>query len=475
MLENRSFDCMLGQLYPADETFDGLTGTETNIWHKADGSEQAAPVWTDATPQPAHIFVPSPDPGELFTDIQQQIAGNPTRRSDGSASAMGGFVDNYMGQKVAPDDDDFDAVMHYFTPAHVPVLSQLARAFGVSDRWHASAPCQTWPNRLFVHTGTAGGRVNNTPADVPYMMETVFQRVAEAGRDWRIYFHDFPQTLTLGNLWFHPGGFSHFESFIDDAKAGRLPSYSFVEPRYFSDVAGSLLPNDQHPPHNVAYGEALIAKVYNAVRASPCWKQSLLIITYDEHGGCYDHVVPPAATSPGGPFPDHFEFDRFGVRVPAVIVSPYVTAGSKIRPEGRTPFDHTTVFKTMQDLFSLRTLTPRSDAAPSLLPAFSLTPDNDGPADVSSAAVPPDDQEVKDYDVRLQNGMQQSLSAAAARLPTSGANVDIHIQRAPLIPCIVDDQTPVRAAARNATSYVQAFLGDPATAVEMTPATSAAP
>jgi phospholipase C len=360
MLENRSFDCMLGQLYPASATFDGLTGTEQNTWHNG-ADETPFPVWTDPAIGPPAVFVPDPDPGESFQDIHDQMWGK-----DGLSLSMSGFVDNYMAQPASQTPRRPDAVMHYFTEVQVPVISQLARAFGVSDRWFASAPCQTWPNRLFTHTGTAGGDVDNTPLHVPYMMPTTFERVAAGGKSWGIFFHDFPQSATLGRLWSHPGGFHRFDNFLLDAAAGNLPSYSFIEPRYYPDIAGNTMPNDEHPPHNVADGEELIATVYNALRAGPEWRNTLLIITYDEHGGCFDHVPPGAAASPGGPTPDGFAFDAFGARVPAVIVSPYVPAGSIIRPQPDSPpFDHTSIFKTLQEVFGLdpAPLTPRTAAA----------------------------------------------------------------------------------------------------------------
>jgi len=118
-------------------------------------------------------------------------------RLEAVIAAMGGFVDNYMRQRTTTPAPDPFSVMHYFTPDQVPVISQLARAFGVSDRWHASAPCQTWPNRFFVHTGPANGYVNNSPTHFPYQMKTVFNRLAEAGQNWRVYFHDIPQSATL--------------------------------------------------------------------------------------------------------------------------------------------------------------------------------------------------------------------------------------------------------------------------------------
>ena len=187
MLENRSFDSMLGMLYQSDDRFDGLTGTEQNIWHKPGGLRQPVPVWKSPEMTPTAACIPDPDPGELFDDIHMQIYGlTADGQPNPGAPAMGGFVDNYMRQ--APPNPNIDpapdpaAVMHYFTPDQVPVISQLARAFGVSDRWHASAPCQTWPNRFFAHTGTANGYVNNAPTHFPYRDEHGVQpaRLGEA-------------------------------------------------------------------------------------------------------------------------------------------------------------------------------------------------------------------------------------------------------------------------------------------------------
>ena len=405
---------------------------------------------------PAAVLVPDPDPGESFIDIGEQLSGK-----SGFAAAMGGFVDNYMAQPAADKPRSPDAVMHYFSQAHVPVISQLARAYGVSDRWFASAPCQTWPNRLFAHTGSAGGDVNNTPRHVPYMMPTTFERVAAGGKTWGIYFHDVPQTATLGRLWAQTESFHKFDDFLLDAASGNLPSYSFVEPGYFADTIRNRMPNDQHPPHNVADGEALIATLYNALRAGPAWRHTLLIITYDEHGGCFDHVLPGRAAPPGGPTPDGFSFDRFGVRVPAVIVSPFVKAGSIIRPSGSTPFDHTSIFKTLQDLFGLDAspLTPRTAAAPSLLGALSASPDNDGPPSVASAAPGADPAQVAQLAALPPNGMQQSLSKAAVKLPTLGADPTLHVRRLTAAPPITPEHPTAAVAGASAIGHVGAFLG----------------
>ncbi len=455
MLENRSFDQMLGMLYESGPGFDGLTGTESNFWHKPDGTRQDVAVWKSPELTPQVLRVPDPDPGELFTDIHAQIHGV------ADSAAMGGFVDNYMAQPPGGTPPDPAAVMHYFTPDQVPVLSQLARAFGVSDRWHASAPCQTWPNRFFAHAGTANGRVNNSPTHFPYTMETVFDRLAGVGQDWRIYFHDIAQATTLARLWDDVfTRFHHFEEdFAADAAAGRLPAYSFIEPRYFTDPVQRRVPNDQHPPHDVAQGEALVAAVYNALRSGPGWRNTLLIVTYDEHGGCYDHVLPPPATPPDGVNPDGFTFDTFGVRVPAVIVSPYVRAGTVVRPPGPTPFDHTSIIATLRRLFGFAPLTARDAAAPDLLAALDPDPLNDGPPSVSAHPVEPSPAQVAALAAKPPNDLQRSLSAAAVQLPTAGADVAAHVRRLGAVADAAPVHATVAGAAADVAAHVRAFLG----------------
>jgi phospholipase C len=416
MLENRSFDAMLGALYQSGEAFDGLTGTETNTWHKPDGTTEEVPAWKSPEMTPADARVPDPDPGEAFTDLNAQIFG-----LNGAGPPMGGFVDNYVRQAPHAGDPPADpaAVMHYFTPDQLPAISRLARAFGVSDRWHAAAPCQTWPNRFFAHAATAGGYVNNAPVHFPYTMETVFNRLDSVGRAWKVYFHDIPQAATLARLWLDvPGHFRLYEeNFARDARAGTLPAYSFIEPRYFTDTLRGLMPNDQHPPHDVSHGEALIASAYNAVRSGPGWRNTLLIVTYDEHGGCFDHVPPPAALSPDLLRHDGFAFDRFGVRVPAVIVSPWIKPGSVVRPNGAVPFDHTSVIATLGKLFGFAPLTKRDAAAPDLLGALTGDGTNDGPDSITVDEATHTAVQVAASAARPPNGMQDALNKAAPLLP----------------------------------------------------------
>ncbi|HUN42139.1 MAG TPA: alkaline phosphatase family protein [Acetobacteraceae bacterium] len=431
MLENRSFDCMLGWLYPDRADFDGLHGGESNPWHREDGTVEQVPVWNDDSMSADAACIPNPDPGELFDDMTMQIFG---LHPDGAAR-MDGFVDNYLRQPDQKTRPDPRAVMHCFVPEQLPVLSLLARSFGVSDRWFASAPCETWPNRLFVHTGTGGGQVNNAAIQRPFILPTVFRRLARRGRRWRVYFHDVPQTAALASLWpWIPTHFRFFDpEFGIDAANGMLPHYSFIEPRYYPNLMLDRIPNDAHPPHNVAYAEQLLAQVYNAVRNSPAWERTLLLIVFDEHGGCFDHVPPPAAVPAGLPARNGFRFDRYGPRVPAVVVSPYVPGGSVVRPPSDgPPFDHTSIIATLDRLFDLGTpLSPRVARAPDVLSALTLSrPENGGPDRIHRADTEPDREEMQATLGLRRNNYQRRLMWPGALLAAGAAKAAAHTHRA---------------------------------------------
>jgi len=421
MLENRSFDSVLGSLYPAGPEFDGLTGKETNPHYGA----VDVGVWNNPGLDALAMSIPNPDPGELWNDINMQLYGL-GRTPNADAPQMNGFVDNYVRQNDAPQTDyDPRAVMHHYTPNQLPAICTLAKSFAVCDRWFASAPCQTWPNRFFMHCGTAGGYENNSPIHPPYLMRTIFNRMSEHNQPWRIYYHDFPQSLTLSDLWGHLDQFKPFDDFIKDAENGNLPAYAFIEPRYFPEAD---LPNDQHPPHHVGLGDALIAQVYNAVRSAPTWGKTLLVITYDEHGGLYDHVSPPAAVPPDDTHTRPFGFDRYGVRVPAVLVSPYIKAGTILRPLASSgiptyPFDHTSVIATLRKCFGMGgPLTRRDAVAPDLESVLELdSPDNLGPESVHSIDYTVSETELKAALDAPLNSFQKAIHEAAAHLPDLGA------------------------------------------------------
>ena len=456
MLENRSFDSMLGRLYGPERDFRGLSGTETN-----DYRGQPQKVWTSGPKDPPGNRLPSPDPYEKFVDMTAQIYGaTPTVPP---VATMGGFAANYATPRDPPSAPARDprGVMHGFTPEQVPVLSALAKAFAVSDDWHASAPNQTWPNRFFAHTGTANGYVNNDPLHIPYLMPTIFNRLARANRSWRIYYHDMPQAATLTRIWSQlPDHLYLFEDhFIGDAMAGRLPSYSFIEPRYFSCPAQSRMPNDQHPPHDVKLGERLIARCYDAIRNGAAWDRTLFIITYDEHGGIYDHVPPPAAVSPDGKAPNGFAFDRYGVRVPAVIISPWIKPETIARrPEGWAyPFDHTSILATLRNLFGLGApMTKRDAAAPDLLHLLDdANPPNPGPPSIAMPADAPTAADIAAAHDAVPNGMQAALAKFAPFLPPGTANIPSHLAA---VKTIAKAPPPELATVRDALVKVESGM-----------------
>ena len=386
MLENRSFDHMLGFLYadrtgPNGQQFEGLTGTESN----SDAAGTAFPVFQiDATGSNAY-FMPGADPGEGYANTNAQLfgAGKPPTPA---VATNNGFVTNFAaaisydqrsGSKVVPGTTPSE-IMGVFPPSALPVLSALARGFAVCDHWYSSVPTETFPNRAFACAATSQGHMNDSTSS--YTVQSIFGLMSAHNASWKIYGYD-AEPLTRGNfpdtLNAPDTNFGKFADFQADAAAGKLAAYSFLEPSWGSDG------NSQHPNYDVALGESLLLAVYQAVRNGPGWDQTLLIITYDEHGGCYDHVSPPLGATPPDTSIGEFGFDftRFGVRVPAVLVSPLIPAGTIYRvPDGTMPIDHTSVLKTIELRFGLPALTKRDAAAPDLAGVLTLTsPRTDDP------------------------------------------------------------------------------------------------
>jgi phospholipase C len=225
-----------------------------------------------------------------------------------------------------------DEIMRCFPPSEIPVLGFLAKQYGVLVGWHASVPGETWPNRQYAHAATSHGTSNIKVGF--YTDETVFERLTDAGRSWSVHVDGVAQVWAYPKLWVR--GFDHFhdmDRLISDIRDGTLADYTFIEPDHgFGPGDG----NSQHPGNNTANGdsftagEALMARVYNALVANPAlFAETLLLITYDEHGGFFDHVPPrPVATPDGIDDPgNHFDFTLSGVRVPTVAVSPLIPAG----------------------------------------------------------------------------------------------------------------------------------------------------
>jgi phospholipase C len=386
MLENRSFDHMLGFLYPNKtgpngQPFEGLLGTESNN----DENGNPVTVYQIDAGNPGAYFMPGADPGEGYANTNSQLFGS-GRAPSPPVATNGGFVSNFAAA-ISFDQRDNRSVlsgttpsdiMGVFPPAALPVLSGLAAGFAVCDHWYSSVPTETFPNRAFACAATSQGHMNDSTSS--YTVQSIFGLMTAHNLSWKIYGYD-AEPLTRGNFPDTANApdtcFGRFTDFQADAAGGTLAQYSFLEPSWGS--AG----NSQHPNYDVALGEVFLQQVYQALRSGPGWNQTLLIITYDEHGGLYDHVPPPSGATP----PDSsigefgFDFTRFGVRVPAVLVSPLIPAGTIFRvPEGATPIDHTSVLKTVELRFGLPSLTARDAAAPDLGGVLTLTtPRTDDP------------------------------------------------------------------------------------------------
>src|SRR4051812_34053677 len=294
MLENRSFDHILGWMRRENPRIDGLSGQESN---PVDASGPMSPRirvsdradWEETLPF---------DPPHEFPDVTEHIFGTPAPVI-GRPATMNGFYQRAARRTDGNSThDDIDVVMRGYAPGRLPAIHALAREFAVCDGWFSSVPGPTWPNRFFAHAATSKGFITNSQFN-NYDMPTIFENLAASGLSWRDYYHDFSQTWALQRLQTPDNriNFASFGRFKTDARNGTLPNYAFIEPKYFSFFGQA---NDQHPPHDMRAGEKLIAEVYEAIRHSPQWPDTMLVITYDEHGGTYDHVQPPGAIPPDG-------------------------------------------------------------------------------------------------------------------------------------------------------------------------------
>ncbi|KAL8167100.1 hypothetical protein V2J09_008599 [Rumex salicifolius] len=347
VLENRSFDHMLGWMRKSvNPSVNGLTGNECNP--VSSGSRPVC-VTDDA------VYV-DPDPGHSFEAVSQQVFG-----SGSSVPTMTGFVEQALSISL----NISNAVMKGFNPRNLPIYSTLVSQFAVFDRWFSSLPGPTQPNRLFVYSATSHGATSHVKKQLAagYPQKTLFDSLHENHVDFNIYYQSIPSVLFYRNLRklkyilkFKPYGLK----FKRDALKGNLPPLSVIEPRYF-DLKGYPA-NDDHPSHDVANGQRLVKEVYEILRAGPHWNQTLLVITYDEHGGFYDHVPTPYVNVPNpdgntGPAPDFFNFDRLGVRVPTIMVSPWIKKGTVVsKPNGPTKeseFEHSSIPATIKKIFNL--------------------------------------------------------------------------------------------------------------------------
>jgi phospholipase C len=429
MLENRSFDNMLGGLYPGlteQGMYRGLKKTQCIPVDPRDPGGPSVQVFHGGDDL-NNLIRPYPDPGELFDDMTQQLYGQ-VAPAPNVVPAMNGFAWNYGQQRGAPlspggpiAEPDPRNIMQYYAQSVVPMTSYLGLHYAVCDSWFAAGPVQTLANRVFAHCGTPGlipgtnlSRVNNPdfvknmsmtpPLEPPVKDKTIFQLLDETypGQvNWKVYYHDAPISALCEYVYdrwdwtsWDGGNVYHFNQRLSDEtnleydiRHDRLPKYSFIEPRYtdffadgpvnsshpggagidFGDPNGSSLP----PPISVRDGEHLLSQVYGILAKYPdTFRKTLLVVLYDEHGGLYDHVPPPTnITSPFTAPVDNFQYDRNGVRIPALLINPAIPPGTifPARDPGKEPvaFDHTSLISTLCAQFGLQgpPLTPRAGNA----------------------------------------------------------------------------------------------------------------
>lgn len=279
-----------------------------------------------------------------------------------------GFTTTVSYVQVAHDTSSQEpaaAAMSYYGAAELPAYDMLAREYAICDRWFASLPTDTWPNRQYALSGgsemldttPSSDEVASHPPD--FKNKTIFEVLEQHGEEWKIFFHDLPFALVYPALARDARYTRRMRAFSDQfgsemlraIQSGDLPGLTWIDPN-FSDVREvAAAASDDHPPGDITNGQRLVSKIYSLLSASPAWTKTMFVIFYDEHGGFFDHVTPPGLSEdrampspdPLAPMDDDPAHRRYGVRVPAIVVSPWTPRGFV----AKDTFDHTSVLATV--------------------------------------------------------------------------------------------------------------------------------
>ncbi|KAK4593659.1 hypothetical protein RGQ29_017672 [Quercus rubra] len=365
--ENRSFDHIMGWMKSLNPEINGVSANQFSSPISTSDSNSNQLYFGDKS-----VYVDS-DPGHSIQDIYEQIFGEQWTEQTAAQNLppkMNGFAQNAERNQSGMSE----VVMNGFQPDKVAVFKELVQEFALCDKWFASVPSSTQPNRQYVHSATSHGLSSN---DTKLLIEgmpqkTIFESLDEAGHSFGIYYQYPPATLYYRNLrklkyllHFHDFDL-HFKNHCEE---GKLPNYVVIEQRWFDLL--SIPANDDHPSHDVSVGQKFIKEVYETLRASPQWNEMLFIITYDEHGGFYDHVPTPVTGVPSpddlvGPAPYYFKFDRLGVRVPTLLISPWIESGTVLHgpsgPYETSQFEHSSIPATVKKIFNLKEFLTKRDA-----------------------------------------------------------------------------------------------------------------
>jgi phospholipase C len=486
MLENRSFDNLLGYMYPngvpasapLGKTFEGVTGK--NLSNPVPPSAAYPPPSGNTIPVSpvgtGNYFQPYPDPGEDYSHVNTQLF----NLIDGGEAApynlpsqrplpqpgMQGFVNDYIANykneypyqepnpQYAPPATDFPwigygQIMQCYPTSAVPVITTLATEFAVFDHWFCAVPSETWCNRTFWNAGTSWGYVINPPEstvrrelywNICSAGTTIFNQIENAGASsltWKIYTPNIISATAIihhGALVEHWDHIFTFSDFLSDCGSGKLPSYSFVEPYFFTPQT------DMHPstpgawgdgsgpgdPGPVLLGDRLVWQVYDAIQKSPQRDRTLLIITFDEHGGCYDHVPPPGQVTPPDHDPntpywqeDDFDFTRLGVRIPTIMISSHIARNTVVK----TPMHHGSFMKTVFKKWDktapgeFSPLTKRVADAPEFSEVFTSTTARQDWPEIPEPVVPEEFWK-KDFSAAPLSKLQQSIINGTSVLPS---------------------------------------------------------
>lgn len=399
VLENRSFDHLFGKSgiegFDAEALAHGRKDVRTHINGLTGKEVQVDSKGVKHVVSEVHAKLQlTKDPPHEFNDVKLQLCGSRKATYSDATIKLNGFL--------LPDEKKvthMDAIA-CLTPDQLPILTALAKEFAICDNWFSSLPGPTFPNRMFLHAACSAGTPYSpstgdfvTGNTVGYRFEKghIFSRLRQKKIAWAIYVDDRkPYYGRLGSKLpvqtfenmsvmmegVNPTHISKLTTLFKDLANKSRPfpfKYVFIEPQYDclfgkKDFGRG---NSMHPNGNVLNGELLVKEVYEAIRNSPVWGKSALIITFDEHGGFYDHVPPPAAVSPGDKATaacKHFDFKRLGVRVPTIVISPLIPKNVV----DHTLYDHTSLIKTVTERFRLAPLTKRSEAANSFSRLFTL-------------------------------------------------------------------------------------------------------